>query len=192
MGTIKLENLTIKFNEVLLDNVSYEFKNKNYLIQGKNGCGKTTLVKAMTKNIDIYSGKIHRFETTISYFPQEVLLFHYLKVKEFFSCINKAIDSSLLDLLEIDYLDEYIKNLSTGQVNKILIYLTFSQEADFYIIDEIINAIDNNVKTKIVKYLAELTSGNFILITHDKSLSDLIKENIKIENIEISNKTFVS
>lgn len=40
-------------------------------------------------------------------------------------------------------MNEYIKNLSTGQVNKILLYITFSQKADFYIIDEIINAIDN-------------------------------------------------
>lgn len=187
MGTIKLENLTIKFDETLIDNISYEFKNKNYLIGGKNGSGKTTLMRAITDNIS-YGGKIYKHKTTISYFPQEILLFQYIKVIEFLNCINKSINNDLIEILEIDYMNEYIKNLSTGQVNKILLYITFSQKADFYIIDEIISAIDNNVKSGIVKYLSELNYGNFILITHDKSLSDAVIENMDVKCIEIKNK----
>ncbi|MEG0576942.1 MAG: ATP-binding cassette domain-containing protein [Bacilli bacterium] len=192
MNLIEINNLTIKFRTSLLEDISFTFHNANYLIKGNNGCGKTTLIRAITKCADINSGTINRFKTTISYFYQEVLLFHYLTVNEYIMCMANEFNDELLLLLEIDFLDVYIKKLSTGQVNKVLLYLTFAQKADFYIIDEIINAIDNGVKLKVVKYLGGLQSGNFILVTHDKSLCDIIENSTKVVILKIENKKILT
>ncbi|MGL4973106.1 MAG: ATP-binding cassette domain-containing protein [Culicoidibacterales bacterium] len=191
MGTIKLENVTIGFEEVILEKLTYEFEKKNYCLRGRNGSGKTSLIKAITDNLTIKEGKITKKGVIISYFPQEVLLFQYLSVREFLASIRIKSNDHLLAILEIDYLNQQIKNLSTGQVNKILLYLTFALCADVYIIDEIINAIDQQVKENLIDYLSTSCLGTIILITHDTNLIELLMQKIPLTQIEINNRTLI-
>ncbi len=187
MSKIILENLTIKFDETILDNVSYTFNKSNYIIQGKNGSGKTSLIRAITNFCPIHKGKIRK-TCTISYFPSDVLLFNHLTVKEYIKLITNKLNHNLVNMLEINYMDTYIHKLSMGQVNKLLLYITLMNNADYYIIDELINAVDLEVKNKVIEYLLNMDKGNFILITHDEVILKLLKQSNNVTVINIDSK----
>ncbi len=191
MNKIILENLTVKFEEIVLDTISYTFEDTNYIIQGKNGSGKTSLIRAITNFCPIHKGNIKK-DCTVSYFPSDVLLFNYLSAKEFIKLVNKNINEDILTLLEINYLDTYIHKMSMGQVNKLLLYLTLSSEADYYIIDELINAVDIEVKNRVVKYLLNLKDSYFILISHDENLLQSLKQSDNVTMINIESKKLYS
>ncbi len=187
MSKIILENLTIKFDETILDNVSYTFNKSNYIIQGKNGSGKTSLIRAITDFCPIHKGKIRK-TCTISYFPSDVLHFNYLTVKEYINLITNKLNHNLVNMLEINYMDTYIHKLSMGQVNKLLLYITLMNNADYYIIDELINAVDLEVKNKVIEYLLNMDKGNFILISHDEVMLKLLKQSNDVTVINIDSK----
>lgn len=191
MNKIILENLTIKFKEIVLDSISYTFEDTNYIIQGKNGSGKTSLIRAITNFCPIHKGDIKK-DCTVSYFPSDVLLFNYLSAREFIKLVNKSINEDILMLLEVNYLDTYIHKMSMGQVNKLLLYLTLSSEADYYIIDELINAVDIEVKNRVLKYLLDLKDSYFILISHDENLLQSLKQSDNVTMINIESKKIYS
>jgi len=60
--TIKLSNVSFRYpssNKEVLHNINFEFeKGKHYAIVGRNGCGKTTLVKLLTGMYNTYEGTI--------------------------------------------------------------------------------------------------------------------------------------
>lgn len=58
---IEFKNVSFSYtgNDKVIDNISFKLeKNKRYALVGKNGCGKTTLVKLMIGLYDNYTGKI--------------------------------------------------------------------------------------------------------------------------------------
>ena len=59
-AVIKIENLHVAYKETqILKDVNLEIhKGKIYSIIGPNGCGKTTLLKAMSRNLKPDHGKV--------------------------------------------------------------------------------------------------------------------------------------
>ena len=64
---LKVQNLTIKYKEkTIIDDINLDIKKgKIYSIIGPNGCGKTTLMKAISRSIKPKSGQVLLYEKNI-------------------------------------------------------------------------------------------------------------------------------
>ncbi len=101
----KLENVTKKFNKIILDNVSWQFNpgTKASLV-GRNGAGKTTLFEIILGREQIDNGRVECLKgTSFSYFSQKFDLNEELTViehsRQASDCLNK-LSFSLRELEE--------------------------------------------------------------------------------------------
>ena len=83
----KIENLNFEIQKKeILKNISLSIKNNNFLsIVGPNGCGKSTLIKTINRNIDIQSGEITLNDKNIENFSDKDLALKRSVLNESFS-----------------------------------------------------------------------------------------------------------
>ncbi|MGL4588637.1 MAG: ATP-binding cassette domain-containing protein [Mycoplasmatales bacterium] len=170
MGVIKLNNAKIGYQkkEVITIETLEISSEQNIILLGANGVGKTTLIKAFLGLANVQSGSIN-VKGSIAYFPVEILFTKHLTAKEFLKLveITDAVKSETFYLIDKIY-EEKINTFSMGQINRFLLFMTLNKQADFLIIDELLNAIDEETKKNILKVIEKRTG--VILVTHDSSL----------------------
>lgn len=200
MITIELEHITksIKKAEILKD-ISLSFASgKIYGLRGKNGCGKTMLMRTISGLLFPDSGRIvingrelHKdmdFPESIgvlienpSFLPQYT---GYKNLKLLGSIGGKTGDADIRLALERVGLDPEDKRTyrkySLGMKEKLGIANAIMGEPDIIILDEPINALDEESVEKIKAVLIELKEkGRLIIIAcHDREeleyLSDVV------------------
>jgi len=175
-------------------------KGKKYLILGKNGIGKSSLINSILKMVQVEDNTIFINGEDINTFSGEsirnrtsvVLQKNYFiegSIKENLMLGVSNFDSNELEeKLELLYLNEFIKNLdngldtkmddlnskfSGGELQKIAILRSILKEGDVYLFDEPFSNIENNLKIKIYNNICSVLKGKIIVfITHD---SEIIK-----------------
>lgn len=210
---IKIENVnkSIKKAEILKDiNLSFE-GGKVYGLKGKNGSGKTMLMRAIcglitpdSGTIDI-NGKILGKDIS---FPESIGVlienpafisnytgFKNLKVLS--SIQGKIGDEDIRKALEEIGLDpddkRTFKKYSLGMKQKLGIAAAIMEKPDIVILDEPINALDEASVENVRSILAKQKERGAIIIIacHDKSeLEELSDEIIEISDGKIVNKTY--
>lgn len=210
---IKIENVnkSIKKAEILKDiNLSFE-GGKVYGLKGKNGSGKTMLMRAIcglitpdSGTIDI-NGKILGKDIS---FPESIGVlienpafisnytgFKNLKVLS--SIQGKIGDEDIRMALEEIGLDpddkRTFKKYSLGMKQKLGIAAAIMEKPDIVILDEPINALDEASVENVRSILAKQKERGAIIIIacHDKSeLEELSDEIIEISDGKIVNKTY--
>lgn len=191
---IKINNVSKKFNNELLLNIDeLEINSGFYMLQGENGCGKSTFIKMLYQITD-YTGEIYinNMELSkidkstldnelISYIDQQGQLFDNATCQENFNIILKEYDKEQLkDLLTLlNYQDVFdskkkIKQLSGGEKQKLQLIIGLLKDVEIYLLDEIDNNLDMNSIEKIVKYLKSYNNKTVIIISHDSEYYDLL------------------
>jgi zinc transport system ATP-binding protein len=174
---LEVKNLNVKVGkDEILKDISFELKKGEILaVIGPNGAGKTTLLKTLLGEYE-YSGKIKFKEgIKIGYVPQR---FGYIKdipmkVKEFFELKNVSLNDAAKILKELDLseeiLEKSIKDLSSGQFQRVLIAWVLASNPDLILFDEPMEGIDLKAQKSVYKCLYELKKKNIsiILVTHD-------------------------
>ena len=204
MNLLKIKNLTKKFdNKKILDNINLEIsKGKIVGLLGKNGAGKTSLIKSICglltidegemlfkgKKIGVYS-KEH-----ISYLPERTYLDKSMKIKDvikYFSEFYKDFDSNkantLLNDLNLD-IESRIVKMSKGMQEKLQLILVMSRDADLYILDEPLSGVDPATRDYILDtILSNFKEGASIIIsTHLISdIERILDEVVFIDNGKI-------
>lgn len=207
---IRLKGVTKKIKQdIILDNISLEFQSgKVYGLQGKNGSGKTMLMRAICGLIKLTDGEVdingEILHKDIS-FPKSIgvllenpsFLNGYtgldnlklladiqgkIEEKEIRGCLTKV-------GLNADDKRVYRK-YSLGMKQKLGIAAAIMGSPDIVILDEPINAIDETGVEKVRKILSELKANGSIIIVacHDKEELELLSDEI----IEISKGRIVS
>lgn len=156
-------------------------KGSRIALRGKNGCGKSSIIKLLVGDEISYTGKVIKGSgLKISYVPQDT---SFLKgdIKEFLR--NEGINESLFKtiLRKLDFtrsaFDKDLSQLSEGQKKKILIAKSLSEEAHIYIWDEPLNFIDilsrNQIEEVILKY-----EPTMIFVEHDRLFNETIATQI--------------
>lgn len=176
---LEVKNLFVSFNnENIIDDLSFNLKEKeNLVIVGPNGAGKTVLLKTLL-GIFPHAGEINwKKEVKIGYVPQRFLADKTipLDVEEFFKF--KKVDSKKisesLDLVGIrdkSILKKKIGELSSGQLQRILIAWSLIDNPDVLLFDEPTSGIDIEGEETIYNLLAQIEKQRdltIILITHD-------------------------
>ncbi|MCF7926168.1 MAG: ATP-binding cassette domain-containing protein [Candidatus Izimaplasma sp.] len=161
----RYKNTTIKFPNLLL-------KNRITVLLGKNGTGKTTLLKAIAHHIT-YDGEITH-DNSLMYKPDSICLPLDLTVSQFLKGLNDLATENAIEPLMKKYQldtkkDELINALSKGMKAKVSLISVFHRNVDLYLLDEPYTGLDD----KAIKHLNNFIKSSralFIIATHHKSL----------------------
>lgn len=200
-------NKKIKEDYVLKD-INYTFKQGNiYGLIGKNGSGKTMLLKAMSGFLRPSNGKVIVNDQELylkEEFPKDMGVMigncEYIKdmtgkdnLKYLASLLKKIDDDRINEVIDIvnltDEKDKLVKKYSLGMKQKLGIAQAIMEYPKILLLDEPFNGIDNESVSKIKKYLYSIKKDTIIIIaTHYKedidNFCDII---IKLENGTIIN-----
>ena len=155
-------------------------KGKIVGLLGKNGTGKTTLIKLIndllvpTSGEILINGKKPGIESkeVISYLPEKTYLDRDMKVKEaikYFEEFYKNFDSQkaikLLKDLDLD-INAKISKMSKGMQEKLQLILVMSRNAELYILDEPLGGVDPATRDYILDtILSNFCEGASVIIS---------------------------
>jgi len=166
------DNFQIKYdNKPIFDKISFEIKNGDRIaITGKNGAGKSSILKLVLGNEIQYDGNISiANDLKISYVSQSTENLRG-KLKEFAkeNDVDESIFKAMLSKMGVlnSEFNKNIEDMSEGQKKKVLIAKSISESANIYVWDEPLNYIDIltriQIEEAILKYKPTL-----ILVEHD-------------------------
>ncbi len=176
-----VEGLTKKYGDhVVFHDTSLTIaRGEKVAFVGKNGEGKSTMIKAIMGEID-YEGKLQLgHNSMIGYFAQNqaALLDESLTVFETIDQIAQGdIRAKIKDMLGAfmfsgDNIDKKVKVLSGGEKTRLAMLKLLLQPVNLLILDEPTNHLD--IKTKdILKDALLAFDGTLILVSHDRDFLD--------------------
>ena len=183
---IKTSNLLVRYGtkEIAFEDVSIK-KNKITFIKGKNGTGKTTLFKAISRLLD-YEGFITN-DGFVTYCSQEPVIFR----RTVYENIVYPLEIRKLNLEDYDNkIDEYSKllecdhllnkdanKLSSGEKMKTSILRSLIFEPDYVLLDEPTTHLDIDSIDALIKLIKRLREKiTFVIVSHNKQFIDELKE----------------
>ena len=204
MELLEIKNLYKNYGEKqVLNNITLTVpRGKIIGLLGKNGTGKTTLIKLINGLLTPTEGEIifegekigPQSKLNIAYLPERTYLDKSMTInetlkffKEFYSNfdIDKAKD--LLKKLDLDENQKIIK-MSKGMQEKVQLVLVMSRKADLYILDEPLGGVDPATRDYILDtILTNFNEGaSIIILTHLISdIERILDEVIFIDKGEI-------
>lgn len=200
---LTIKNLTKKYDETILDNISFDFNsNKIYGLVGINGAGKTTLLKNISNLDTKYSGKIFLNNTEISqkdyldlpiaFITDTPNLINTLTVEEnlYIICASKKLNyksakekiETVISILKLEKYRNYFPNkLSKGTLQRANLALSFIREEEIYLLDEPFSGLDpiqvKQLQNLIIDYHVKHRSL-FIISSHDLEIMNTICDEI--------------
>lgn len=188
---IKLNSVTKKYGkQLVLDGISLDFDNPEgvYGVLGRNGVGKTTLMKMIFNMIPNYKGEIlvngenvknnEELLKQIVYVGGEVNKHNGLfqgKIKDLLKAYNMMYDSfdreyaeAMLESFDIKLKNKFTK-LSTGNKTLVQNTLGLATRAPITILDEPTNGLDSVNRQNFFRFMMEDYAKNprlFMLSTH--------------------------
>lgn len=185
--TLELVNVTKAYGgRVIIKDFNYIFlKNDRIGIVGKNGCGKSTLMKILTGKIQPDSGVVDIGITVkIGYFSQEneymntsLKVIDYIKeTAEFIQTNEGSITASkMLERFLFDSTLQYqlIEKLSGGEKRRLYLLKILMEAPNVLILDEPTNDLDIETLTILEQYLDNF-DGIVITVSHDRYFLDRV------------------
>ena len=204
MELVKCNNLCKEFdNNKILKDVNLTIpKGKIIGLLGKNGMGKTTLLKLINDLLTPTSGEVLingekpgiNSKKIISYLPERTYLDKSMKISqiltffsEFYDNFNKEKAIKLLKDLNLD-INSKVSKMSKGMQEKLQLILVMSREAELYILDEPLGGVDPATRDYILDtILSNFNEGASVIIsTHLISdIERILDDVIFIDNGEI-------
>lgn len=172
IDVIKINNLSIKFDDYLFQNISLDIKyQERVCIMGSNGSGKSTLIKEIIKNNNdnIKIGD----SVKIGYIPQEIT-FENNKItileearKYYFEEESKVRSKLSKFLFNGDNIYKRLEKLSGGEKVRLKLFCLLEEKANLLILDEPTNHLDIETRETLEKALLEF-KGTILFISHDR------------------------
>lgn len=214
---LQADNITKKFDDhTVLDHVSIPFESGYiHLLNGKNGCGKSTFLK-------ILYGLMIPDEGTVTYQGKDIdkvrndylnrigivtaddrSLYHKLSAYEnlyyigrIFNVPKAELDERicyLLDKLQLANDSTLVENFSTGMKKKVMVARAFLNDPDIIFADEIMNGLDSDTCEIVEGMFQEaIKKGKTVFlvshtgITNKKHVRNYLVEKGKIRYAESS------
>lgn len=173
------ENLSIRYNgKTVFENINFAVnKGDRVLLKGKNGSGKSSIIKLVTGEDIAYTGTFEKGAgLKISYVPQDVSnisgnLSDYAKQHNIDESLFKAILRKL-DFSRIQF-EKDMKSFSEGQKKKVVIAKSLCEKAHLHIWDEPMNYIDVISRMQIEKLLMDFEPA-ILFVEHDSTFCEKI------------------
>ena len=189
MELLEIKKLNKSFdNKEILKNINLKIKHGRIIgLLGKNGAGKTTIIKLIndlltpTSGEILVNGKKIGVETKkiISYLPERTYLNKQMKVSEVLSFFNDFYDNfdiekakKLLIDLDLD-INQNLSKMSKGMQEKVQLVLVMSRNADLYILDEPLGGVDPATRDYILDTILSNFNENASVIISTHLISDI-------------------
>ena len=186
---LTVKDLAVKYDgRIINEPVSFGIEyGDRALIRGVNGCGKSSIIKAVAEGGIEFEGDMQTGRGfTVSYVPQDTS-FLSGSLREFAE--KRGIDESLFKtiLRKMDFprreFDMNLETYSEGQKKKVLIAASLCDRAHLYVWDEPLNYIDIFSRMQIEELIAEY-KPTMLFVEHDMEFS----ENTATKIIELQRK----
>lgn len=179
-------------NKVLFEDLDLRILQRDKIaIVGKNGSGKSSLLKVLLGESDYDSGELKKGEVRIGYFDQHRAMLDESKdILETF-CPNGGDRVQVRDknmhvygylknfLFPKEFLTQKISQLSGGEKNRVALALLFTKEYDCLILDEPTNDLDINTINILEEYLQSF-NGCILFVSHDRYFVDKIAQKLLV------------
>ena len=197
MELLKCNNLCKSYDDKqVLNDINLSIpKGKIIGLLGKNGTGKTTLIKLINDLLTPTSGEILingkkpgvESKKVISYLPEKTYIDREMNVRdaikyfeEFYDNFDSQKAVKLLKDLDLD-INTKISKMSKGMQEKLQLILVMSRDAQLYILDEPLGGVDPATRDYILDtILSNFSEGASVIIsTHlisdiERILDDVI------------------
>ena len=187
---ITLNNITLSHNgKNVLDDVSFKLHQGEFVtLIGPNGAGKSSLIKILLGVIKQDSGSVTYQEgIRLGYTPQTFTAnpFIPISVKDFLT-LNQKLDSIFMqqtfDLTGInDLLQLPLKNLSGGELQKVLLSRALLNKPNVLILDEPAQNLDVDGQMQLYKLIQDIHQQQncaVLMVSHD--LHRVMKESTQV------------
>lgn len=162
-------------------------------IIGANGCGKTTLLKLLLKELEPQTGELkHGTQLKVVHFDQlKSQLKEELSVRENVSGGSDHVTINGVNKHVMGYLQDFlftpakvltpIKKLSGGEKSRLLLAKLFVTPANFLILDEPTNDLDIETLELLENLLVDY-QGTLIIVSHDRTfLNNIVTSTVVFE-----------
>ena len=189
MELLNIINLNKSYKDKkVLKNINLSIKEGKIIgLLGKNGTGKSTLIKLINDLLTPDSGEILvkgekigvESKKIISYLPERTYLDKSLTVEETLIYFDDFYDNfdikkarKLLKDLDLSVFDKLSK-MSKGMQEKVCLVLVMSRKADLYILDEPLGGVDPATRDYILDTILNNFSDNASVIISTHLISDI-------------------
>ena len=191
MKLLEINNLNKSFdNKEILKDINLSIQSGKIIgLLGKNGVGKTTLIKLINDLLTPTSGEILikgqkigvETKKVISYLPERTYLNKQMKVSEVISYFGDFYDNfdsekakKLLKDLDLD-INQKLTQMSKGMQEKVQLVLVMSRNADLYVLDEPLGGVDPATRDYILDTILSNFNENASVIISTHLISDIEK-----------------
>lgn len=169
----------------VLKGISFEVKKgETVALIGKNGCGKSTTLKLLTKILSPNKGDIEMcgrvaslIELGAGFHPDMSGRENIYINASIFGIKKKEVDERLEDIIHFSELEEYIDNpvrtYSSGMYARLAFSVAISVDADILLIDEILSVGDAAFQTKCFQKMKELKNKGVTIVIVSHSLGQV-------------------
>lgn len=191
---LEIKNLTVKYDEIILDNINLKLDKKIYGLKGDSGSGKTTFIKALLglveykgelfldgeklknrKNFQVvFQNPFNAFDSTrkIRFSIDEILSLNGVEINLEELANKVGVDTSLFD--------KYPKELSGGELQRLSIARAISTNPKVLIFDEPTSALDVENQKNILDLIKTFKDKIIIFISHDLKVINYISDEVLI------------
>ena len=191
MELLEIKNLNKSFdNKEILKDINITISSGRIVgLLGKNGVGKSTLIKLINDLLTPTSGEILikgnkigvETKKIISYLPERTYLNKQMKVSEvinYFEDFYTDFDSNkakkLLKDLDLN-INQKLSKMSKGMQEKVQLVLVMSRNADLYVLDEPLGGVDPATRDYILDTILSNFNENASVIISTHLISDIEK-----------------
>ena len=189
MSLLNLSEVTFSWDgSILLDQIDLDLSHGEHVgLLGRNGCGKSTLMKVLAGEIEADKGHIRRAkDLRVTRLAQEVPEGLDEKVRDFIGADlqfseediwqkEKAV-GGVLKQMKLNG-DDLVQTLSSGMKRRVLLAKTIVSKPDVLLLDEPTNHLDIDSILWLEGFLKNYT-GTVVFVTHDRVFLQTLAQRI--------------
>ncbi len=194
MNEIIIDNVTLqKRNELILNDINIELKmGHSYLLYGKNGAGKTSLLRCLTGLEKSFKGNISyngeaSVDQNVTYLPDTYSLHDSIEIGAYIQSFRLLYESNgsfdaerfgkTYDMFNINsFRNKNFGSLSKGMIKMVFITITMMKKSKIIVLDEPFEGLDIVMKKVLLALLIDEVSNGKLLIVSSHEVAEVYKQ----------------